>query len=134
MSSDASGISERRPDLVRIGDEPSQFFVTSFVNDADRFVRLFRLAIRRIPEKARLELSSYWLPIGPNSPRIILIANPIILNDTRTVTGIGMSEDAGRTFQFAGPVITEIDDELGQCLIAHELERINLKCSHIRSV
>jgi len=121
MSSPQASSRSRRPALVRIGGEGSPLWVHSFAPDARRFIGLFGATIGRIPSTVFATLATYWFPGGPESPRINLAEQPIIFTRNGQCGGIAMSESAGRVFHFAGPAIDVIEEELGQCLVAHEL-------------
>jgi hypothetical protein len=111
----------RKATLLPISNSSSGFFVNSFHDDARRFIRLFREAVSRVPIDVSEILTKYWQPIGPSSPKIELTELPVITTSDGVCAGIGMTEHSGRAFTFSGPACDTIPDNLGRCLIAHEL-------------
>lgn len=111
--------------LVQIGDASSDFFVHAIGCDPQRFIRLFRQAVSRIPSTVCAALTVHWTPVGPTSPHIGLVSQPVILDDSGRHAALAITDNNGCRLRFAEPAIRAIPDALGRCLVAHELAHVH---------
>lgn len=92
-----------------------------FSGNGDRFVRLFRETVARIPECDSQVIDAHWFC---SEPIICLETTEVVQRDHDKTRGIAIVDQSGHRLRFSGPALDAIPDSLGCAAIAHELAHI----------
>ncbi len=121
MSTEPTNTASR---LVPIGPADSPYSVRVYWNPPDKFVRLVREAVSRIPSGCLALIDRLWQPVGPSSPLIILSARSVLVTNDGQIAGVAMTEQGGMWLTFSGPAVNAMPDQIARAMIAHELAHV----------